>query len=382
MANPTTTPLDELAGFLSGNAASSVSPQNPLGQNTEPSASPSNPNMNPSNPGAWTNPSNPQLNPSLPTAINNPSNPKYNPSMPGATNNPSNYALNPSMPGSMTNPSQPQLNPNYPGSLTNPSNKIHNPDFPVHQEYPRPPGLSDNASLPPAHASWHEALRDPTMPLYHGTTNRALALAQQRGGFHPWDPHDVANEVATHYGLDPDELYNHPYNDFKDWRQGDPRIYMHSDPEVAQHYADSRSEQLQDALRAAHRMMNPQMYTDAAVEGFSGSPQRYRIHVLEKAREEFARQYHEANDIQPQVVRFNVPRASIPEDQMAQMGCEPESHGTYTLPDQSRLIGWIEAGRQTTTRRIRGSGLILPSLVRASLPLLMVVPVATALIVR
>ena len=186
-----TTPLDELAGFLSGNSAASISPQNPLGQNASPSANPSNPAMNKDMPGAWTNPSNPELNPSLPNAVTNPSNPQYNPNMPGATNNPSNYAYNPQMPGSMTNPASPKLNPNYPGSLMNPANPIHNPGFPVHQEVPRPPGLSENASLPPTHASLAEvdSLKggDPT------NVRRYIAA-------NPWRPGQWGKAIVTPTG--------------------------------------------------------------------------------------------------------------------------------------------------------------------------------------
>jgi hypothetical protein len=145
-------PIDELTNYLSegaGSASGMLNPNNPLATGATPSANLSNPNMNPTLPGAFNNPSNPKLNADLPGAQTNLANPEFNPSTPGAQNNPSNPSYNTALPGAVNNPSSPSLNPAYPGSLTNPSSPMHNPDLPDPSAIGRrPDDLGPNASFP------------------------------------------------------------------------------------------------------------------------------------------------------------------------------------------------------------------------------------------
>lgn len=153
----TAAPIDELAGFLTQQTGrSTFNPNNPLAQDAAPSANQANPNMNPNLPGSYANPSNQNLNPDVPGSAANTANPEFNPNIPGSQTNPSNPMRNPNLPGSQTNPSNMELNPNVPGSLTNPSNPIHNPDYPAKSTIEPPPGISENASLPPSiYSAWH-----------------------------------------------------------------------------------------------------------------------------------------------------------------------------------------------------------------------------------
>jgi hypothetical protein len=172
---------------------------------------------------------------------------------------------------------------------------------------------------------------EPHLTTYHGTTNRAIDLARQKGGLYSWSPRDVANEVAGHYGLDPEELYQHGNFSFsRGFREGENIIYTHTDPKVAQAYAKAGSEQLEDGLRTADRMINPEMYNQAQVEGFAGTGDGGVS--MKQHQQEFAADYHAAHDIQPRVVKLQVPYSAVPQGQQKQLNYDGGNYGTYTLP--------------------------------------------------
>lgn len=174
--------------------------------------------------------------------------------------------------------------------------------FPEEAELNRHMGVTP---MPPERRwDFNAHLAGETLKLYHGTTNRAVEKALAEGAFKARDPQDTANEVALHYGIDPKELYDHPYFEFSRARAAHPAIYMDTDPHIARSYARAHSEQLEDALHTAHRIIHPEFYPES--DGFGLEITRKRKE-REQARNEFAQAYHQAHDIRPQMVSFNVP---------------------------------------------------------------------------
>lgn len=204
------------------------------------------------------------------------------------------------------------------GSLTNKPSVIGNERSPKNEQI----GDRENTeqfSLESAHR-YSTGEGYPPLSVYHGTTNLALDQARKIGEFSPWHPRNTAQFVADHYGLNSEELYNHPYYQFSRGRENDPHLYLHTNPRTAQSYADIRSEQLDDALSTAHRMMNPESYNLSV-----------RDPRIDQERGAFKNEFYQAKNLQPQVVQFAIPHENLPPNVQRQreMGYEP---GTVMQP--------------------------------------------------
>ena len=92
-------------------------------------------------------------------------------------------------------------------------------------EAPHPGYVRLPSDLPPA--------REGTVRMYHGTSSRGLALAQETGAFRPLDPEEVAHQVEKDLGLPPGTVWDHRHNWFSRDRKADPNVYLTDSLRVA-----------------------------------------------------------------------------------------------------------------------------------------------------
>jgi hypothetical protein len=245
-------PIDELTNYLSegaGSASGMLNPNNALSPDAHPEANLSNPNMNPTLPGAFNNPSNPKLNADLPGAQTNLANPEFNPSTPGAQNNPSNPSYNTALPGAVNNPASPSLNPAYPGSMTNPSTPYHNPDYPNPSGIgQRPDDLGPNASFPAqvqSNARTWAPVRswEPREASDPWGTGRWPAISPDESGYYYHEAPTTERDRIQAHGLIPGrpsihERWDNAPNKAHMKARDDTGVYVTNQPGHAEHIFD------------------------------------------------------------------------------------------------------------------------------------------------
>lgn len=134
--------------------------------------------------------------------------------------------------------------------------------------------------------------------LYHGTTNKGWQVAQENGGIGARDYEQAAAEVAEHYGLDPQEVYEHDWNQFTRTRTAND-VWLTGSRQAAEHYAQDRNEVTTDLLRTVFRMT--QMTEESPYPSYR-----------DPAFTQFRTDYFQATDLRPVVLTLEVPLDALP----------------------------------------------------------------------
>lgn len=135
--------------------------------------------------------------------------------------------------------------------------------------------------------------------LLHGTSKANWQLIQEAGVLgRPCPARQNAFAVASKLGLDGQVLYEHTAYEFSRNREGDPLVYLTSDPRVAERHAEICSEILEDALMAAFRLLHPRTHP-------------YKSPGSEKL-ERFRAGYRRRQGLEPLVLRVRMPLRELP----------------------------------------------------------------------
>ena len=138
----------------------------------------------------------------------------------------------------------------------------------------------------------------------HGTTSAAVTLASERGAWLPQTPERVSARVEAACGLPAGSVHAHSAFAFSRDRAGDNRLYLTQDPRVADAYAHAGSEMLEDALRAAHRLLFSDRSAYAHAEHLNPVDARVRRRELDAHRDAWAADWRAGQQIDPAVVSF------------------------------------------------------------------------------